>query len=122
LEVLLREALNCSLELVPLGPSNESFSLLFSLPEDPGSLDESILGRNNVMPFCHDGTDQDLTEFLLPPVDFLFDTLPLLELVGVDLVGAGGSFLGALATTAVCLKTCEIHYAFVHDKPRLAAG
>jgi len=53
------------------------------------------------MPFCHDGTDQDLTEFLLPPVDFLFDTFPLLELVGVTLVGAGGSFLGALAATTV---------------------
>ena len=92
--------MNCSLpELVPLGPSNESFSL----PEAPGSLDVSILGRNNVIPFCHDGTDQDLTEFLLPPpVDLLFDTFPLLELVGVDLVGAGGSFLGALAATAVC--------------------
>jgi len=96
---------------------------LSPLPEDPGSLEESILGRNNVIPFCHDGTDQDLTEFLLPPVDLLFDTFPLLELVGVDLVGAGGNFLGALAATTICLKTCEMHYIFIHsDKPRLAAG
>jgi len=74
------------------------------------------------MPFCHDGTDQDLTEFLLPPVD-LFDTFPLLELVDVDLVGAGGNFLGALATTAVHLKICNMYYAFRHNnKPRLAAG
>lgn len=93
--------LHCSLlSPEPLGPSNDSFSLLLSLLEDD-SLGVSACEKNNWIPFCHEGVGQFLTGFP-PPGDFLLDTLPLLE-VGVTLVGGGAtaSFLGALAATAV---------------------